>query len=175
MNNTLVDASNLKLAELHYYDQEHQGIELTDCLSYIILSKSDDGYVNLLNVEESYPVFKRLPYTNITRGGEEYGTKVSLVTDYDKCVSGPCWILKDVNLEESFPKNVNLESIEDYVLESDYFFKDRVDIAKKRMKKFDNPIKMGLIIKKDMKKVDDVDAFFKEREQGIQKKNKKIW
>ena len=54
-----IDTSKIKLAELKYFDEKHNGVEFTEPQSLGILFFVKGRYVNLFEPGECYPVFKR--------------------------------------------------------------------------------------------------------------------
>lgn len=158
---------DLKLAELKYYDEEHNGIEVMEPLSYVVLLRMGNSYVNFFKPEEIYPVFERTPYANVSvKDGEEFGTKVRLLTDEEDCVSGPCWLLD--REDDSCDKRdvVSVLEVEDYVLNSYRYFKDRIAIANERLKNFEHPFLMWRIIKRDGDKALEIEKFFEDRKKS---------
>lgn len=166
--NREICVDNLKLAELKYFDKEHNGIELTEPLSYIVLFNNGDDYVNLLSPDESYPVFIRKPhYTNYYGdGGETYGTKVKLLTNEEECVTGPCWLLCNNDLKMVLGDVTTLKDVQNYVLRSHYYFKDRLSLVTAKMRRFQDMRKMREILVTDLKKRDALYTFFEERQKG---------
>lgn len=165
--NRVIKVENLKLAALRYYDKNN-GVELTDPLGYVILENiGNDFYINPLDIDaEEYPVFERLPYSNVTLSGDEFGSKMILVNDID--VSGPCYVLFNTNLKDSFDKDLIEESeLKGYILNSNYYFRDRKKVALEKMRK--HPIKMYRIIKEAEEKEEKILDFFAERGVQLQK------
>lgn len=154
---------SLRLAELKYYDHKHNGIEVSEPLSYIVLVKIGDRYFNALDPVEELPTFERVPGTTNSYGDDYFGTKVKLVTD--GCSTGPCWLIStDYDIGKKFIGDVvTKRELEEYVLWSPLFFKDRTDIAKERIKSFERPYRMASIISRDKHKLDDIHAFYKAR------------
>ncbi len=134
------NTENVKLAVIK--NNTKKGVEVAKDFEYAILYKLDEKiYINMLDPVRVYPVFKRLPYANVTQDGFEYGTKLALVN----CVQdleGPCYVLKNFDFKEVFGEKVTLDEIKDYVLESEHYFAERKKIAMKRLKELDKPIKM---------------------------------
>ena len=162
-----IKTKDLNLVTLKYYE-EGNGVEVSDNFSYAFLVKIKDGvYINPFSQLELYPVFERLPYYNTTLDGEEYGNKLRLLNDVD--VTGPCYIVVGDNV---FDKDViSYEELENYILNSSNFFKDRFYIAKDRLTKLKQPLKMLSIMKNDVLKLDDIDKYFYDR-MGYQKSKK---
>lgn len=150
---------DIKLAELKYYDKDHGGMEYMNSLSLIFVVKFGDEYVNLLNIYEAYQTYERVPYSNTTNDGEDFGTMISLVSGVER--NGPCWLLTGQRANDLFEEEtISIEELEDYVLDSKDYFKDRYNIAFNRLYRGERPFKMLEIIKKDITKKRDIDRFF---------------
>lgn len=150
---------DIKLAELKYFDKDHGGMEYMDSLSLIFVAKVGDEYVNLLNICESYQTYERVPYSNTTNDGEDFGTMISLVSGVEK--NGPCWLLTGQKVDDLLKEEtVSIEELEDYVLNSRDYFKDRYDIAFNRLYRGERLFKMLDIINKDITKKRNIDRFF---------------
>ena len=165
-----IKTSRIKLADLKFFDSNYNGVELSDSQSRGILfdSTGNEDYNNLFCLAEAYPIFKRAPVSNVTLGGVSYGTKLYHVSN--KIVTGPCWILSSEDFSQIFNKDaVTLEEIEDYVLSSEKFFKDRVEIVQKRIKEGNNSLPLSTIIERDEVGKALMDEFFAERVRGMQK------
>ncbi len=165
--NRVIKVKNLRLAALKYY-KVGKGVELTDPVGYVILEKFGENlYVNPIEIAEEYPTFERLPYANVTKDGEDYGSKLRLVNDIDK--DGPCWVLFKGDLRDSFGKDViSEEELENYILNSADYFPDRLSIAKERLE-IRPSIKLFRIILNDTKSAKRVNSFFEERGVQLQK------
>ena len=163
-----ISIDKVRRADLRYYDDEHHGIELTDSQSKAILVDLGFGYLNLFNLGEGYPVFDRSKFTNISSAGEDYGTKmIPLSENFD---TGPCWVLEAVNMRNELKKAfVSIEDIENYILESSDFYKDRTEIARRRIRHLEHPVKMVRIINADKNAMRSMNEFFSARECGLQK------
>ena len=129
---------DLYIVGLRFYDKDHGedgALVLSDNLSYLIVAKSNvegnNNYYNVFDRKESYPLFKRTNYANYTSDGEAYGTKMVIVSDGGFLETGPCWLIQE-QLPEEFGDEISLNTLEDLVLKSDKYFKDRKKIAKKR-------------------------------------------
>ncbi len=158
--------SDLYLAEVKYADKE-KGIEVMEPISYAFVYHKDNSFYNVITKEE-YPTYERVPYPNRTIDGEDYGTKVKLLNDIDN--TGECYLLTGINCRELFEKDkVQLETIEDYILNSSCYFKDRVGVAIKRLTDLKQPLKMIRIIRNETNKKDEIDEYFRERERSRQK------
>ncbi len=158
--------SDLYLAEVKYADKE-KGIEVMEPISYAFVYHKDNSFYNVITKEE-YPTYERVPYPNRTMDGEDYGTKVKLLNGV--AATGECYLLTSINCRELFKEDkAYLETIEDYILNSSYYFKDRVDIAIKRLVDLKQPFKMIRIIRDEYSKKDEIDEYFRVREITRQK------
>lgn len=166
------NVENLHLAEIKYLSLENGGVELGEPVSYVFLFKRperDRFYLNPISFVDTYAVFKRVPYSNTTRDGEDYGSKMKIVGNDYYLESGICYVLSSTTAREIFEKDtVSKEELEDYILASDKYFVDRELIAKERMDK--DSFRMKRIIAKDKKSEEKYIKFFEERGVQLQKK-----
>ena len=131
--NEKVNLSNLKLAVLKYFSDEHNGVELTEPLSYVVLRKGkNQKYTNIFEIFDIYddiPVFERVPYSNTTYDGEDFGSKLRIVQGEEYLSSGPCYILLQEDLSSYFGKDsINMLELEEFMVNSKYYFKDRKEL-----------------------------------------------
>lgn len=154
---------NLHLAELKYFDMEHNGIEVTPPASFVVIYGADGQYFNVLDPLEELPTFERVPGTTNSYGDDYFGTKVRVLTEH--CSTGPCWLINtDEDVRGAFTGDVvTRREIEDYVLGSPLYFKDRLDVAKERLVKFEQPFRMARIVRREKEKAKEVDEFFRIR------------
>ena len=153
---------NLHLAELKYFDMQHNGIEVTNDASFAIVYGREGYFCNALDQIQELPTFERVHGTTNSYGDEYFGTKVRQLTD--ECSEGPCWLLSDRSIQDRFPGDiVTLRELEDFVLDSPLFFRERMDIAKERLLSFEQPFRMARIIRADKPKEKAVDEFFTTR------------
>lgn len=166
------NVENLHLAEIRYLSLEDGGVELGDPIGYVFLVKRaerDRVYLNPISFDDDYAVFKRMPYSNTTKDGEDYGSKMKIVGNDYYLESGICFVLSDITAREIFEKDVvSMEELEDKILASNKYFVDREFIATERMDK--EPFKMRRIIAKDKKDKEKYIKFFEERGVQLQKK-----
>lgn len=166
-----IKTKDLRTVGIKYFSEKENGIEVSKNLGYAFLIKMGDGlYVNPFNPLEMYPVFERLPYSNVTRYGEEFGTKVALIGGEAK--TGPCYLTVASIGENIFSGDtVTIGQLEDFMLGSSFYFVDRYDVAAARMLR--NPIKMQKIMKKDEESRAAMVKFFEDRDVQVQKVNNK--
>lgn len=174
-----VNTNKIKLAEVKFFDKEHSGVEFGSPLSYVMLYEVDDEYtsvfngkkyINLFGPDDIDLVFERSRfYSCYNSDGVDYGTKLNFVTGQLK--TGPCCVLTGLDFSEVFNSDsVDYESLQSYVLKSDKYFMDRVNIAKERLIAFRNPVRMLRIIDRDKVEAEKMNKYFAER--GIQKVKK---
>lgn len=152
------------VAELKYTDGER--VEVGEAPSYVIVRKIKDDYgdgvvntrfVNLFTGEE-YPTFSRSSrigqYYYDDKGNEvQVGCK--LVQESTEIKEGPCYILTREKME-----NIPTEDIENMVIYSSRYFKDRVRIIERRGI---SNIGIRRIIFRDLKSQDAMIEYFNER------------
>lgn len=140
MNDVSFDIGKLCVAEVKWFDSINNGLEFTtEPISHVILYNNGDGYFNVLNPDESLPLYKREPSAT-SRSGREYyiGSAVNLVSG--ETVAGPAWLLTDIDLSKSFSSasSVSLPEIENYVINSPLFFHDRKPFLESMLKDKNN-------------------------------------
>lgn len=163
------NVENLHLAEIRYLSLENGGVELGESVGYVFLINRDSVYMESISCFSFMPVLKRLPFSNTTRDGEDYDSKMKVVGNEFYLESGPCYVLSNTTAREIFEKDVVSEKeLEDYILASEKFFVERRIIAKKRMKS--DPIRMTEILVKDKEHEEKFIKFFEERGVQLQKK-----
>ena len=153
---------NLHLAELKYFDMQHNGVEVSDEVSFVILYGREGYFCNALDQIQELPTFERVPGTTNSYGDDYFGTKIRQLTD--ECSTGPCWLLCEKDIQKDFPDDVvSLRELEDYVLASPLFFRDRLDVARERLLNFEQPFRMTRIIRADKPREKEIEGFFRER------------
>ena len=88
MKNYIIPVERIKKAQLRYFDGN--GTLVPDIKACTLFIKNDETYINLFNFVSECNVYERLPYSNNTRDGEDYGTKIRLVSGKEEkglCVS----------------------------------------------------------------------------------------
>lgn len=170
MNNDkeLFKVKDLRLAAIKYYSEEANGIELTDPIGYVILEElREDFYANPFDVLDFTPVYERLPYANTTKDGMDYGSKLRHVINEEK--SGPCYVLTRMKFTDYFDSDlITRKDLEEYILNSSYYFRDRKEIAMKNLKK--HPVKMFKVLYEDAKSEEKFSKFFEKRDFIVLKK-----
>ena len=168
-----INIKNICQAEVRYFDLKNNGLEYTPALSHVILFNRGDTYINLLNCGDFAPVFRRMKNkSNVYNNQDEYiGTKIELVCG--EVQDGESWLISKTDFSDVFVGDeVDMRDIENYVLSSDLFFKDRLALTREFTARHGLPsLTIRNIVKKDSKDLEKMNAFFAEREK--QKINKK--
>ena len=122
-----ISVERIKKAQLRYFDKEHNGVEVPDFKAYTIFIKLEDTYMNLFNGLEELNVYERLPYSNSTQSGEDFGTKIRLVCGKEE--NGVCYVLETTDMEElKGLDSVTETDLYKIVLDSEDFYFDRIDL-----------------------------------------------
>ena len=163
-NEQLLKLKNLKLARVRYFDAEHNGAEVTSLDAYAFLYEREGEYVNVFNPERELPVYGRVPYTNTTLDGEDYGTKIVLKSG--EVETGPCYIIDEENCDRFFGKDqMKFIDLKQYVIRSEKFFIDRLEMmqelgTKERIINYKK-------IREDMRKYEEFDRYMASHDKTI--------
>lgn len=169
MKNKGIDISKIKLAQIRYFDAERKGSLIPEEKAYVFLVDIGGEYINLFNPSEILPVFGRAPYSNITMDGVEFGTKIVLLQG--EIQDGPCYIIEKINSDDIFRKDeVTVEEIENYMIKSDRFFVDRIDIFERRKSIMD--LGKRKKIRDDRVKLGKFEDYMRSQEKGYVYKKK---
>lgn len=163
-----IKTNRLFLAGVRYFDIEHNGVEILPLEAYAFLTEVNGKYVNIFSPEEELPVYKRVPYSNTTRDGEDYGSMIMLVNG--EVVEGPCFVLE---AEQPYfrKEEMTMEELEQYIVSSDKFFVDRIKILQNKRKLLFGRKKL----QKDLSDLEKLNDFFGSYEKGITyRKEKKV-
>ena len=151
------------VAELKMYEKG-RGVELSSPLSYDVVYKDEDGnYRNVFNRDESFTTLSRVKYAQnyyYTDDGQEipYGSRVRLVSE--KHETGPCWVLTGTSFT-----NIKKEDLENMIMYSRDYYKDRVSIIDRHFDKFHvTNLRERNIIHNDLLALEKLNAFFTERD-----------
>lgn len=127
MKNHRISVSNLRKAKIRYYEMG-KGCEIPEEEAYVILIKIGDEYRNVARPLEDCNVYDRLPYSNRTQGGEDYGTKLVLACGKEE--DGLCYVIEK-NLDAFNGKEyVTIQDIDDEIINNlDVFYYDRWDLS----------------------------------------------
>lgn len=167
----MIKVKDLTVADVRYFDKEHNGLEYAEPVSRVVLLNRGDTYINLLNPGEIAPIYRRIPNTTNAYSTEEYfGTKIEHVCGEE--ANGEAWLLADVDFSRIFHSEyVDIRDVEDYVLETCDYYHNRADLIESRLQRGGlNTREIMLLVDtkvKDGHKKDDMDRFFAER--GVQK------
>ncbi len=162
-----INLKKLRIGVLKNFSLENNGVEVSENLAYVVLEEGKNPkYLNIFNMMEIYgdiPVFERLPYANTTKCWEDFGSKLKVVQGEENLKSGPCYVLLKDDLSVYLGKDfMSAKELEEYIINSKYYFKDREDLVLERMKR--HPIKMAKILYSDFKQGEKVREFFEERD-----------
>ena len=132
MENSLVSINRIKRAEMRYYERNKNGVAIPNIKAYAILIEVNGVYVNIVKPFKEYNVWGRLPYTNSTMSGEDFGTKITLLSGKDE--DGVCYVLDSVlpmeliNLAIEDTNNICINDIYRYIANSNDFYFDRAEL-----------------------------------------------
>ena len=165
--NEILNLKKLRIGVLKNFSLENNGVEVSENLAYVVLEEGKNPqYLNIYDITEmldNIPVFERLPYSNSTKCGEDFGSKLKVVLGEENLKSGPFYVLLKDDLSVYLGKDfMSAKELEEYVINSKYYFKDREDLVLERMKR--HPIKMAKILYSDFKQGEKVRKFFEERD-----------
>lgn len=120
--------SKIRKAKIRYYEKDKNGCEIPGVEAYTFFLKVHDAYINLTHPFDECNVYERLPYSNSTKSGEDYGNRISLVNGKEE--DGICYILEsrlDVFENKDY---VSVEEVErEIVYNMGVFYYDRWDLA----------------------------------------------
>ena len=147
-----IRTKDLKLAKIKRWDVVNNGVEVNQIDAYTFLYFMNGNYINLFDFTNNYPVFKRVPYSNTTKDGESYGTKVEQVAG-DISKSGPCYMLSSETAFDLFGvETISLDMLKKYIVNSDLFFPDRKTIIDNDYSSFKKIKNLPKIIDDQIKK-----------------------
>lgn len=160
-----LEAEKLRIGKVKYFDVEHNGVEVNDIDAYAFLYKVGDQYVNIFDIcEEERPVFERVPYTNTTLDGEEFGTKLMQVSG-DSSKSGPCYILEKETGKDIFNRySVTMNTIQEYMFRSPRFYVDRLGILENNVPASTFRLYYSVFLK-DQEDLANLEAYFASHEK----------
>ena len=131
MKNNMIDAKRIRLGKKTYFDVTNNGSVVPSVDAYAFLINVNGTYVNPFNLAEEVPIFDRLPYSNTTLDGEDYGTKIELAQGDLK--SGECYVLEKMDISEYYGKDeMSLGMLEDIIIASNKFFIDRIGLLEEK-------------------------------------------
>ena len=124
---TMIDVNRIRVAEIRYFDKDHNGVEIPPFKAYAVLVKFNESYINLFDYSE-LPVYERVPYSMSTADGCDYGSRIQLISGEEE--NGLCYVLNSQKGTDLFDRPaVSKKDIEQFIFSSSDFFIDRVDLA----------------------------------------------
>lgn len=141
-----INSKEIILAEVRRYDKELGGLVIEDYKPYALIINKNGKYYNIFNDKEELPLLARVPYNNYTKDGIAYGTKNVEITPLGK--RSLCY-LKVATLDSVIDSDVSKKDLEEYILNSKYFFRERAVIARERLKKLKEPKRMIKVLRQD--------------------------
>ena len=164
MNNFKINTKDLKLAQLRYYETKYNGTEILPISCYAFLLSVNGQYRNILNPMEELPVYGRVPYSNTTISGEDYGNKIILLSGEEK--DGLCYVLENTDVKKMFSDKevISFKTLKKCVCASKEFFIDRVSILKKERKLIPDSSFYHMVMQKDLEKIEELKKLFEEKE-----------
>lgn len=152
METGIVSIDRIKRAEIRYFESEKNGVAIPNMEAYAILVNVNGVYVNVVHPLEEINVWGRLPYSNSTNMGEDYGTKIKLLSGKEN--DGVCYVIEptlpkeieDLVIDDT--NKINIGDIYWYIANSKDYYVDRISILK------NNP---GLVKLGKAKKIIDSD------------------
>lgn len=131
-----IKTKNLELVDLRVYRKE-LGVEVDENMPKAIVIKNEvDGlYYNIVSPDETYPIMKRIPYSSYTKFNTEFGTKLSVINKEQIKEKGICGIIINNDFIEQIKQKelIDEKDLEDRILKSDIYFKDRIRIIEQRV------------------------------------------
>ena len=103
-----------------------------------------------------------MPYSNITKDGWEFGTKIQLVSG--ECQDGLCYVVERTPVQDVLRvENISIKELEEVILKSNVFFIDRIDLLKKQKNYFFNKQ-----YREDKKKMKSFQQYLDSCTKGVQ-------
>lgn len=167
---------DIRLAEVKYYHDGYgpdhkKGIELENDSRSVVIIKRGEYYANFFNPEETYPLLKRVPYSN-DYYGEDFGTMLVPVTPIRE--SGNCFVeYQDLEFS-SILEELDEVKLEEYVLNSRRPFLEKKDIAMRRLQGWSEPTRMLRILKTMMSPSEIFLEFFSAKEKTNSQQKLKV-
>ena len=123
----MINSEKIRLGKITYYDVEHNGSVVPSVDAYVFMININDTYINPFNILMDLPVYDRMPYSNTTKDGENYGTKIKHVQGEEK--DGPCVVLENINLSEYYGlEYMSLNMLKEFMIRSNKYFIDRANL-----------------------------------------------
>lgn len=174
---------DLYIASIRYFNiiEEHGKviIETSLPLARVVATKlEEDGQVvcyNVLDLEDQSRI-------NLYKNNTKYNTSLGKINgikalglDDDllrALQSGQCWFYEETLDKEIFGEEITQEELENYILDSDNYFKDRKKIAEERLQNKVQPLKMLKIIYNDNKNEKYMNDYLGKKALGLEVKPK---
>ena len=123
-----IAVENLRKAKIRYYETG-KGCEIPEIEAYALLIKLGDEYRNVARPLEECNVYDRVPYSNHTQGGDDFGTKIVLASGKEE--DGVCYIMeKKLGAFEGKDYVTVKEIIDDEIIGNlDVFYFDRWNLC----------------------------------------------
>ncbi len=145
----VIETSKIELVDLRLY-RKGLGVEVDDLMpkALVYYDEKDNKYHNVIVPEETYPLMRRMPYANTTLSGVDFGTKLSIDDQNQIEEIGICAIVCNDSFMDEIRKQtyIYVEDIEEKMLYSKLYFKDRIRIIERR-------INEGIKVPKKLKKM----------------------
>lgn len=154
-------------------------LEISDDLARVIATRVEEsGIVTFHNILDEEDISN----VNLLKNSDKFDTSFGRLNGIRADVlnenilrilqSGECWLYENALDKEKFNEEVSQEELEDYILNSEYYFKNRKSIAEERLKNNIQPIKMLNIIRKDIKDEKYMYKYLGKRALGLEVKSK---
>ena len=135
METRVVSIDRVKRAEIRYFEKEMNGVAIPEVRAYAILLRVNDSYISIVDPFKESNVWGRLPYTNSTSSGEDFGTKIRLLSGKEE--DGVCYVLEPTlpteltDLVQEGTDQIDIDDIYSYIANSKDFYYDRIDLIRK--------------------------------------------
>ncbi|MBQ9018936.1 MAG: hypothetical protein IJ097_01320 [Bacilli bacterium] len=158
----------IKRAEIRYFEKDRNACEIPDIKAYSYFLKLDGEYLNIFHPFEECNVYERVPYTNSTKSGESFGTKMVLASG--NIEDGVCYVLEKTDEQISDEDFISIEELQNKIVDMNDFIVDRISILENKDFKI-NFVKRLVKIKQDQKKLKDLQDYIvsKEKEKILKK------
>lgn len=151
------------------------GVEVDEEMpkAIVFFNKNDNKYHNAIVPNETYPLMKRVPYGNSNFNGVEFGTKVAVEDPSQIDDIGICAIECNDEFMDKIKETeyIDIEELEEKMLCSDLYFKDRIRIIEQRI---NNGIKVKKKVKKLVSEDWEANCHYMDQIFYIREENKKV-
>lgn len=164
----LLPVKRIKKAEIRYFEVDKNACEIPNIKAYSYFLQLDGKYINIFHPFEECNVYERVPYSNTTKSGESFGTKIVLASGTIE--DGVCYILEKNDEKISNEDFISIEDLQNRIFDMDDFIVDRISILNNKDFKI-NFIKRVIKIKQDQKKLKELQDYVvsKEKEKTLKK------